>query len=68
MCIGDEIWDNPDTGLKPSRAKEIGILCEFDALADIGHGCGHNLIAELGVAAGVGLKWNRLTCEEQWWF
>ncbi len=35
---------------------KIGILCEFDALAEIGHGCGHNLIAELGVKAGVGLK------------
>jgi len=34
----------------------IGILCEFDALPDIGHGCGHNLIAELGMAAGVALK------------
>ncbi|XP_033112471.1 uncharacterized protein LOC117113283 isoform X2 [Anneissia japonica] len=34
----------------------IGILCEYDALPGIGHACGHNLIAECGVAAALGLK------------
>lgn len=34
----------------------VGFLCEYDALPGIGHACGHNLIAEVGVAAAVGLK------------
>ena len=34
----------------------VAMLCEYDALPDIGHACGHNLIAELGVAAGLGIK------------
>ena len=32
-----------------------GIICEYDALPDIGHACGHNLIAEAGIAASIGL-------------
>ena len=32
-----------------------GIICEYDALPDIGHACGHNLIAEAGIAASLGL-------------
>ena len=35
---------------------DIAILCEYDALAGIGHGCGHNLIAAMGYAAGAALK------------
>lgn len=34
----------------------IAFLCEYDALPEIGHGCGHNLIAAIGVAAGEALK------------
>lgn len=34
----------------------VCFLCEYDALPGIGHACGHNLIAEVGVAAAVGLK------------
>ncbi|XP_022102600.1 peptidase M20 domain-containing protein 2-like [Acanthaster planci] len=34
----------------------ICIMCEYDALPGIGHACGHNLIAEAGVAAGIGVK------------
>src|SRR5690554_5645018 len=30
----------------------IAFMCEYDALPEIGHGCGHNLIAAIGVAAG----------------
>ncbi len=33
----------------------IGLLAEYDALPDIGHGCGHNLIAAVSVGAAVGL-------------
>ena len=34
----------------------VAVLAEYDALPDIGHACGHNLIAEVGVGAGVGIK------------
>ncbi len=33
----------------------IGIVCEYDALAGLGHGCGHNLIATAAVAVLAGL-------------
>ncbi len=33
----------------------VGICCELDALPDIGHACGHNMIAAAGVGAGLGL-------------
>lgn len=32
------------------------IMCEYDALPEIGHACGHNLIAECGVATGIAMK------------
>ncbi|TDT62297.1 M20 family metallopeptidase [Fonticella tunisiensis] len=35
---------------------KIAFLCEYDALPEIGHGCGHNLIAAMGVGAAVGLQ------------
>ena len=34
----------------------IAVLCEYDALPEIGHACGHNLIAEIGVAAALAIK------------
>ncbi len=34
----------------------VAVLCEYDALPDIGHACGHNLIAEVGVGAAIGIK------------
>ncbi|WP_138755409.1 M20 family metallopeptidase [Paenibacillus sinopodophylli] len=42
-----------DTG-KPGPT--VGFLCEYDALPEIGHACGHHLICSMSVAAGVGLK------------
>eukprot|EP00112_Aurelia_sp_Birch-Aquarium-sp1_P016869 Seg3858.8 transcript_id=Seg3858.8/GoldUCD/mRNA.D3Y31 product="Peptidase M20 domain-containing protein 2" protein_id=Seg3858.8/GoldUCD/D3Y31 len=35
---------------------KVGVMCEYDSLPGIGHACGHNLIAEAGVAAAIGLK------------
>ena len=32
------------------------VICEYDALPEIGHACGHNLIAESGLAAAIGIK------------
>ncbi|CAL1285008.1 unnamed protein product [Larinioides sclopetarius] len=34
----------------------VGVLLEYDALPNIGHACGHNLIAEAGLAASLGVK------------
>jgi hypothetical protein len=31
----------------------VAVLCEYDALPKIGHACGHNLIAEAGLACFV---------------
>ncbi|KAK3791995.1 hypothetical protein RRG08_035483 [Elysia crispata] len=37
-------------------APTIGVMCEYDALPGIGHACGHNLIAILGLAIACGIK------------
>lgn len=34
----------------------VAFLCEYDALPEIGHGCGHNMIGTMSAAAGVILK------------
>lgn len=39
-----------------SKGPHVAIMSEFDALPGIGHACGHNLIAEVGVAAALGVK------------
>lgn len=39
-----------------STGPRIGYLCEYDALPDLGHACGHNLIAGIGLGAGLGLS------------
>uniref|UniRef100_A0A8C7RC01 Peptidase M20 domain-containing protein 2 n=1 Tax=Oncorhynchus mykiss TaxID=8022 RepID=A0A8C7RC01_ONCMY len=45
----------PFGGKDGDRVLNVGFLCEYDALPGIGHACGHNLIAEVGVAAALGL-------------
>ena len=37
-------------------APTVAILAEYDALPDIGHGCGHNIIATTAIGAGVGVR------------
>ncbi|XP_035534966.1 peptidase M20 domain-containing protein 2-like [Morone saxatilis] len=44
------------TGGGGEQQVNMGFLCEYDALPGIGHACGHNLIAEVGAAAALGLK------------
>jgi amidohydrolase len=34
----------------------IALLAEYDALPDLGHACGHNIVCTAAVAAGVALK------------
>ncbi|RDD41801.1 Peptidase M20 domain-containing protein 2 [Trichoplax sp. H2] len=38
------------------KGPKMCVLCEYDALPEIGHACGHNLIAEAGIAAAIGIK------------
>ncbi len=35
------------------KGSTIAVLCEYDALPDIGHACGHNIIATAGLGAGL---------------
>lgn len=35
---------------------KIAVLAEYDALKDIGHACGHNIIAAIAVGTAVGVK------------
>ncbi|CAE7115694.1 unnamed protein product [Rhizoctonia solani] len=55
---GDTAWkaefEIPDKSGKPLPV--VGLNSEMDALPGIGHACGHNLIAIIGVAVAVGLK------------
>ncbi|GAB1288364.1 Xaa-Arg dipeptidase [Apodemus speciosus] len=48
-------WAPPEAAAGP-RALQLAFLCEYDALPALGHACGHNLIAEVGAAAAIGLR------------
>ena len=39
----------------PNRRPRVAILAEYDALPNVGHGCGHNLIGASAVGAGLAL-------------
>ena len=43
-------------GDSTNASPNICVICEYDALPEIGHACGHNLIAEAGLAAALGIK------------
>lgn len=38
------------------KAPKVGIILEYDALPEIGHACGHNVIAAAGLGAALGLS------------
>ncbi|MDU0325711.1 MULTISPECIES: M20 family metallopeptidase [Microbacterium] len=44
-------WSTTD-----ADAPTIAIFCEYDALEEIGHACGHNIIAACGLGAGLLVK------------
>ncbi|MGL4483709.1 MAG: M20 family metallopeptidase [Anaerovoracaceae bacterium] len=46
----DAVYKGKKPGLK------IGMLSEYDALPELGHACGHNLIAMVAVASGIVMK------------
>ena len=52
MLISSLIFSN--IVLEPGPA--VAVICEYDALPGIGHACGHNLIAESGLGAGIAIK------------
>ncbi len=37
------------------KGPRVAFLAEYDALPDLGHGCGHNIIATAALSAGIGL-------------
>lgn len=39
-----------------SERKTVAVLAEYDALPEIGHACGHNIIAAIAVGAVLGLE------------
>ena len=41
-------------GDQSSTGPTIAVLCEYDALPEIGHACGHNIIAAAGLGAALG--------------
>ena len=41
---------------RDGRRPRVAILAEYDALPDLGHGCGHNLIGTSAVGAGLALR------------
>jgi amidohydrolase len=49
--VGTAFRASLETGPGPTLA----ILCEYDALPEIGHACGHNVIAAAGAGAGAAL-------------
>lgn len=54
FCGLDTAYKASYKGKKPGPV--IAMLSEYDALPGIGHGCGHNLIALVAVAAGIAMK------------
>lgn len=36
-----------------SSGREVAVICEYDGLPEIGHACGHNIIAAAGLGAGI---------------
>ena len=42
-------------GYDPARHRTVAVLGEYDALPEIGHGCGHNVIAATAVGATIAL-------------
>ncbi len=58
--VQSPVLDLPTAFLATYKAAKpgptIAFLCEYDALPELGHACGHHLIAVMGLAAAVGLQ------------
>ena len=56
FTVEDVLKDQFPTAFKASYGNgdiSIGFLAEYDALPEIGHGCGHNLIAAMSTTAAI---------------
>ncbi|WP_027406203.1 amidohydrolase [Anaerovibrio sp. RM50] len=56
FTVDDVLKDQFPTAFKASYGNgdiHIGFLAEYDALPEIGHGCGHNLIAAMSTTAAI---------------
>lgn len=51
-----------------SEGPQVAIFGEYDALPEIGHACGHNLIAAAGLGAALALGHVRDVCPGGLWF
>ena len=51
----DTAFEATVSGADPEAA-HVAIICEYDALPEIGHACGHNVIAAAGAGAGLALR------------
>lgn len=51
------VYDMPTAFIASYKGKgdgpKVAVLCEYDALPGVGHGCGHDLIAASAVGAGI---------------
>lgn len=60
FAVEDNYWSMPYAfrAIYDSRKEGpvIGFFAEYDALPEIGHGCGHNLICTTSMAAAYGLR------------
>ncbi len=50
------VYENIPDGENPEAIPSIGILCEYDALAGLGHGCGHHMQGPACTGAAVAVK------------
>lgn len=58
FAVESELVDMP-TAFSARKGRDrpaIAFMAEYDALPAIGHGCGHNLIAAVSVAAGIAMS------------
>ena len=64
LSVNEGVYDLP-TALE-SRAGDgelvVAVCAEYDALPDVGHACGHNIIAATAVGAG----WHSLRWPTSW--
>lgn len=54
FCNIETAYKAVHKGTKPGP--KLAMLAEYDALPVIGHACGHNLIAMIGVGSGIAIK------------
>ena len=57
LTVTEGVYDIPTALESRSGAGElvIAVCAEYDALPDVGHACGHNIIAATAVGAGLAL-------------